>query len=121
MAEEVKTAAKRNDASDDDLIAVIRECEAIDEDILSERGAYMAAAKRLREKKNDTIDAASDRLGITKKAIKAKLRERATLAKADRIRSDLEDHDAIDFKRLTEALGDLADTPLGQAATAAAE
>lgn len=61
---------------------------------------------------------AKDEAGIPKKALKKVVQARALEQKARAVREDLEAEDQDDFDRIRQALGDLADTPLGAAALA---
>lgn len=56
---------------------------------------------------------AKDGAGIPKKALKKVVKARALEAKARAVREDLEGEDQDNFDLIRQALGDLADTPLG--------
>ena len=60
---------------------------------------------------------AKDEAGLPKKVLKKVVKARLLEAKAAAVREDLEAEDQDDFDRIRLALGDFADTPLGQAAT----
>jgi uncharacterized protein YydD (DUF2326 family) len=95
--------------------------EAFDEiiefygELASERGAYMQRCKQIRERMGEVYDAANDK-GITRRVLKAKVKEHMTQEKLLAIRDGLEDDDRNEFDTLTEALGDFGGTPLGVAA-----
>lgn len=61
-------------------------------------------------------DEAKDEAGIPKKALKKVVKARAFERKADECREELEGEDQDNYDQIRHALGDLADTPLGQAA-----
>jgi uncharacterized protein (UPF0335 family) len=84
--------------------------------IRSIMGKAMAECKYVHADIKTVYDEAKDEAGIPKKALKSVIKVRDLERKADKLRDNLEDdiqepHDMIRF-----ALGDLADTPLGQAA-----
>lgn len=58
--------------------------------------------------------------GIPKKELKAKLRQRAMMRKAEAIRGKLASYEQTNFDNLSRALGELKDLPLGKAALSAA-
>jgi hypothetical protein len=64
---------------------------------------------------SETYDAAADK-GVTRRVLKAKVKEHLTQEKLLAIREGLEDDDRNEFDILTEALGDFGGTPLGSAA-----
>jgi uncharacterized protein YydD (DUF2326 family) len=84
-------------------------------ELASERGAYMQRCKQIRERMAEVYDAAGER-GITRRVLKAKVKEHLTQEKLLAIRDGLEDDDRSEFDKLTEALGDFGGTPLGEAA-----
>jgi hypothetical protein len=84
-------------------------------ELASERGAYMNRCRAIRERMAEVYDAASDK-GITRRVLKAKVKEHLTQEKLLAIREGLEDDDRSEFDKLTEALGDFGGTPLGEAA-----
>ena len=90
------------------------------EELATERGAYMARCKSIRERMNAVYDTAADR-GITRKVLKAKVKEHDTQQKLLAIRDALEDDDRSEFDKLTEVLGDFGSTALGTHALDAAK
>lgn len=88
------------------------------EDMESERGAFMAKCKSIREDISLVVTEAKDQHGIPKKEFRAVIKARELEAKADRIRDELEADAQQTFDQIRHALGDLADTPLGGAALA---
>jgi chorismate mutase len=84
-------------------------------ELASERGAYMQRCGQIRARMADVYDAAGEK-GITRRVLKAKVKEHLTQEKLLAIRAGLEDDDRSEFDKLTEALGDFGGTPLGAAA-----
>jgi len=70
--------------------------------------------------KADEYDSASNR-GISKKLLKTKIKERELKAKTAELTKDLQEDERSEYQMLSEKLGEFADTPLGQAAMAAAK
>ncbi len=68
----------------------------------------------------DKYDHAGDQ-GISKKLLKAKIKERDLERKIDGIIEDFEDDERNEYQMLTEKLGEFANTPLGAAALAKAD
>lgn len=99
---------------------VMREAERFKEEIASKKGEYMQFARSRREKIEDLLDRAKDEHGLPKKVMKQKLKQREYLARAQKCRSDLEVEDQDEFDQISVALGELAGTPLGDAALAQA-
>lgn len=95
----------------------VKEIEALDQEKIDLHMKYMARCGKLNEQKGEIYDAAKDK-GIPKKALRTVVKIRATEAKAEKLRDDLEqdEQDSVDLLRL--ALGDLEDTDLGKAAMA---
>lgn len=90
--------------------------ERLEGEIESERGKYMAAAKRIREDIKTVISEAKDD-GIPKRALKSIIATRKLDRKKAKIENGIDDiDDQAAFEQLKEALGDYADTPLGEAA-----
>ena len=80
------------------------------------KGEHMQRCKSVREQMSDVYDRAAD-AGIPKRALKAVVKAKALEAKAEAARLDLDDEDTIEsFDQIRVALGDFADTPLGNAA-----
>lgn len=64
---------------------------------------------------------AKDEAGIPKKALKRVIKARSLERKASEVREELEGEDQDNFDLIRQALGDLAETPLGQATMASAK
>ncbi len=121
MADQAKPAkpATHNGYSPDALKKYVSAITGIEDEMASEQGEYMSFCASKREEIKDIIDTAKDKHGIPKKAFKAVLKAKKLEAKAARARDELDTQEIDDFDLIRHALGDLADTPLGQAATPA--
>jgi hypothetical protein len=84
-------------------------------ELASERGTYMQRARQIRERMSEVYDSAAEK-GITRRVLKAKVKEHLTQEKLLAIREGLEDDDRLEFDKLAEVLGDFGGTPLGAAA-----
>jgi uncharacterized protein (UPF0335 family) len=89
--------------------------ERLYDDLASEKGEYMRKAKTIREDIALVLDDAKT-AGIPKKELKAVIKTRDLERRAQAIRDDLEADSQETFDQIRVALGDLADTPLGEAA-----
>jgi chorismate mutase len=89
-------------------------------ELASERGAYMQRCGAIRKRMAEVYDAASEK-GITRRVLKAKVKEHEVRGKLLAIREGLEADDRSEFDQLTEKLGDFGGTPLGTAALDAAK
>ena len=98
----------------------MHEIERCDEELSSERGAYMARCKGIRDRVKDIYERASSD-GVPRTALKTLRRERELIRKINSLKEglDAEDIDLVDQVR--EALGPFGDLPLGAAAVEAAE
>lgn len=84
--------------------ACIREVERIDDEIESEKGAYMARVKAIKERRKAIIEDYRDR-GLSAREIKAALKIRAQEAKIEDIRADFEEQEDLDqFDLFLDAL-----------------
>lgn len=98
------------------LMQFVKDIEGFEEQMASKQGEYMAFCRGKRELINQTLDRAAA-AGVPKKELRAVLRVRKLEQKAKDIREGLEEADAIDtFDLIRDAIGPLADTPLGRAA-----
>lgn len=94
----------------------VKDIERHFETLESYRGEYMNRCKSVRELITRSKDAAKE-AGIPKKLLGALLKEREFERKIEGIRDSFEDEeDADNYEALKDALGSLADTPLGKAA-----
>jgi hypothetical protein len=77
--------------------------------------ASMKRSKKIREIMAGDYETASDQ-GISKKALKLIVKERALERQICGLHDDLEPDERSELEMLTEKLGDYANTPLGAAA-----
>jgi len=98
-------------------VAFVERIERCKGELATLRGKYMVACKGVREDINGILVEAEDE-GLSRKALKSVLKARDLEAKADAVREALEDEDQTAYDNIRVALGDFADTPLGQAAIA---
>lgn len=92
----------------------LKRIESLFDDLESERGKYMSAAKGLREDIKSVYDEAKDK-GVPVKALKGLVRYRELEKKQKAIGDGLDIDEASSFETLVEALGDFSSTELGQA------
>ena len=95
----------------------VKEIEALDAEKQDLHMKNMQKCAKLNEQKGEIYDAAKEK-GIPRKALRAVIKVRATEAKAEKMRDDLEEDEQDQFDLLRLALGDLEDTDLGKAAMA---
>ena len=84
-------------------------------DLESERGAYMAACKKIREDIKEVL-AEAESEGFDKKVIKAIVKELELFEKIKRLPDGFDIDTQSQYEALSSALGAFADTALGQAA-----
>lgn len=114
-----KAAVVRPNTATPEMIQLfVKDIERLTEEMDSKKGEYMAWCKGHRELINRQYDAANN-AGIPRKSMKATIKTRALESKIEKIADDLaEDETAAEtFEQIRAALGDLADTPLGKAAS----
>ncbi|HEY2212301.1 MAG TPA: hypothetical protein VGH62_11925 [Bradyrhizobium sp.] len=99
----------------EEVQAAVSKIEVCQDELLSERGAYMQKCRQIREGIAAAYDLAKQR-GILRKQLRALLKERDLERKLHAVRADLEADEVEHFDFLKQKLGDLAETPLGQAA-----
>lgn len=89
-------------------------------DIEKEKSEFMLRVKALRGDIKEVLEEAQEK-GLPKKPLRALIKQRGLERKAQAARDDLEDMaDQSAFDSMKEALGELADLPLGQAAMGSA-
>jgi uncharacterized protein (UPF0335 family) len=110
--EDQAAAAGHNRA---DPVNYVERVERLHAEILKERAECMVTCRALRADINEVLQEANE-AGIARRSLKAVLKARALEAKADAVREDLEPEDRVGYDDIRVALGDFADTPLGQAA-----
>lgn len=119
MAERAARAGD-NFAPPEKVQELVDRIENMYDEMESAKGKYMAESKSRREDIKTIYDEGKES-GIPKKALKAVITARQLERKARAARDDLADLDLQDkFDLIRHRLGDLADTPLGEAATTAA-
>lgn len=97
----------------------VERIEALMDELDAQREAFKSAAKEYRDDIKEIVEEAKG-AGISAKSLKAVIKARALSRKADAARDALGAVDRDTFDNIRLALGDLADTPLGAAATVAA-
>jgi len=90
------------------------------DELASEKDEYMERARGIRAGIQRVMLEAEE-AGIPKREFKAVMRTRQLENKIEAIRDGLKDDEQETFDQIRNALGDLADLPLGQAALARAE
>jgi uncharacterized protein (UPF0335 family) len=93
-------------------VARIEECKG---EIERKHMAYMGEIKEIRSDIADIFTEAKDN-GLPRKALKLVIKTREKQAELEAIREDLEGDELDQYDLLRHALGDLADTDIGQAA-----
>lgn len=101
--------------------SLVERIENLNEKIVAEHMAYMGRIGEIKEDIGEVYDEGKNK-GIPKRALKLNVKRRELEAKVEALREDLEDQDDIDqYDLVRHALGDLADTEIGQAALRRAE
>lgn len=110
------TARTSNGFDPEKTQSFVDRIEELDRLKASKHAAYMAECAEINEDKNDVFEEAKS-AGLPVKVLKrvVKVRDLERKVEAERDKLDGEDQDNFDLIR--HALGDLADTPLGEAAT----
>lgn len=99
------------------VVQFTKDIERLLGEMESKKGEYMSWCKKHRELINGYYDRASD-AGMPKKALKAVIKTRVLEGKIENLQADLEEDELTEsYETIRSALGDLADTPLGKAAT----
>lgn len=114
MAENV-TKAGHNGFDPEKAQSFVSRVENLNQDMETLKAEHMAKCKAVREDIKDVLEEAKGE-GIPKGALKAVIKVRELERKAERARDDLDSDVQGDFDNLRLALGDLAETELGQAA-----
>lgn len=91
--------------------------ESLHGDIAKIMMAALTECKAVHGDMKEVYQEAKDESGIPKKELKRVIKARALERKAAEIRENLEAEEQDNYDLIRHALGDLADTPLGQAAT----
>jgi uncharacterized protein (UPF0335 family) len=99
---------------------LLKRIENLHDEIATERGIYMQKCRELREDVKSIVEEGKDQ-GIAPKALKGLVKFRALERRQQAIGDGLDIADQSDFETLCAALGDFADTELGQAAVESAK
>ncbi|WP_108661058.1 hypothetical protein [Acuticoccus kandeliae] len=99
----------------------IRRHENIEAQILSEKGAMMKKCRDLKADQNAILEEAKDSHGIPKKILRLILKQRDLERKIEDLADGLDDDEADSYDQMLAAIEGMEDTPLGQAALAAAK
>jgi hypothetical protein len=116
MAQDVKTKKAGNGYPSEVVENLVRSHEQLDEACATIMSKAMTDCKVHRQDQKDLLDEAKDTHGIPKGAMKKVLAIRKMERKAAKIREDAEDDVQDDIDQLRHSLGDLDETPLGEAA-----
>ena len=122
LAKDVKKKVRpgHNSPHDADKVQnVLDRVEKLNEDIETEKSAYMTACKVIRSDIKVVYRDAKNE-GLPVKALKNIVKDRAAERAAERRRTDLDTDDLESYDQIKFMLGELAGTPLGDAALAAA-
>lgn len=111
------TEALRGNGFDSEIVSnLVDRILSLHADLGAARIDYMNECKPIHHDINAVLDEGRDK-GVPRKAIKAAVKKRILERKIENIRDDLEGDDLDNYDLVLKALGDLADTPLGRAAT----
>jgi len=113
MAENVK--AGRNGFDPDKVAAFVSRIENLNKDIETSKSQHMSRCKEIRGDINVVLGEAKDE-GISKTALKSIIKQRELERKVEACRDKLESEEQHEFDKIAQALGQLKDTELGQAA-----
>jgi uncharacterized protein (UPF0335 family) len=114
------TQAKPGNGFDKDkLKEYIKRVEAVEEEIASDTGTFMAGVKDLRKDIKEIYAEAKDN-GIPMKSLKAEVKLRRLDRDKAKIVAGLEEEDRESLEMIQAALGDFASSPLGKATLARA-
>lgn len=109
---------KGNKATAEEAATYVDQIEKLEEEYESERGTFMAKAKKIREAQKAVLDDAKSQ-GVAKKLVNTIVKSRDYDKKSKKLRDDLEDLDKAFYFDIRKHLGDFADLPLGAAAVKA--
>jgi uncharacterized protein (UPF0335 family) len=110
------TPAKTNGYDAEKTQNYVARLEALHADIASRMAEARNDCKAIHADIKEVYQEAKDEIGIPKKALRSVIRVRLWEYKTDRIREELDPDTQNDHDLIRHALGDLADTPLGQVA-----
>lgn len=115
----VKQSAQTNGIEPDKTRSYVGRIENVEGEIESLKGEFMSKVKAKREDIKQILEDAKNE-GIPKKSLKAVIAVRKLERKIEKAADGLDIDEAAGYEQMMEALGELADTPLGGAAMAAA-
>lgn len=95
----------------------LKRIDNVKADIASETGTFMSTIKGMREDIKKIYTEAKD-AGVPMRALKAEVKLRELDREKHKVVAGLEEEDRETLEMIQHALGDLASTPLGQAAQA---
>jgi hypothetical protein len=98
---------KSNGATPEQAQKVIEDVEKEHADLLALRMEYMSNCKPFHARIKDVIDGAVSSFGMSRRAIKGKIKERALLRSAASERAKLDDEELEAYDKLSEQLGPL--------------
>jgi hypothetical protein len=98
----------------------VKRCENLDAKIDAIHTTATKDAQPFVDDRKEVIKEAAEKAGIPKAEFRALLRKRKLLRRAEQVSDSLNENQQLTFEQLQAALGMLADTPLGQAASDAA-
>lgn len=110
-----QTKPATNGFDPDVLNSIVGRIEQVFVELDSLRGTYMQDCKSFREDIANLYDEAKAR-GVPPKSLKKAVKARELNRKIEALREDLDLVDRETYDQIRHALGDLADTPLGDAA-----
>ena len=97
----------------------VNRIENLMDDLEKEKSEFMHRAKAIRTDIKLVLAEASD-AGIPKKELRAVIKTRKLESRIEKLRDELEPDEIETYDQIRFVLGDLADTPLGEAALAKA-
>ncbi len=112
--------AKTNGYDRDAVESYVARLEVCHDDIATIMAEAMNKCRAIHTDMKDIYQEAKDNHGVPKKALKTVIKVRQLEAKADKLREDLEPEMQDSYDNIRLALGDFADTPLGEAAASRA-
>lgn len=115
-----RQANEKNSPSEDDVQAAVSNIEQGHGELLREKGIYMQKCQQIRKGIANDYEQAADH-GISKKLLKAIIKERELERRIAGLTDDFEPDEISEHQMLLDKLGDFANTPLGSAALQRAE
>lgn len=116
-AESPPAAGGNSSFKPDQVKSYVARIENLHADISKIMMGALSECKAVHGDIKEVYQEAKDEVGLPKKELKRVVKARALERKAAEVREGLEAEEQDNFDRIRLALGDLADTPLGQAVT----